>query len=326
MSPSDDDLSEILELATRAPSSHNTQPWRFVVAANQVALYADRDRALPVNDPDGRELVISCGAALLTLRVAAAHLGRATRVSVGPVRGDPDLLARVEFDDNLPPDGALADLHGAIARRQTCRGALSNDPVDPRVLEQFAQAAAAEGTSLHVLDARAQEPLAQLVEQGGKIQFGHRAWRRELASWMHRPGSVDGLRVPALALPVTRLVVSRLDVGSRAGRRDARLVRAAPVLLVLSTDVDGIPEWLHSGQALQRVLLVAAREGLSAGFLNQPCQVGGQLRSDLAGVVGVPAVPQVVLRIGVAIKPGAPTGRRPLREVAEFPAVTGAPA
>jgi nitroreductase len=82
--------------AVRAPSSHNTQPWRFRVDGDTVALYADRGRALPENDPDDRELVISCGAAL---RPAIA--ARRTR--------------RGAFARRPVPDGLLAALTGAAA-------------------------------------------------------------------------------------------------------------------------------------------------------------------------------------------------------------------
>jgi len=59
----------LLDAAILAPSSHNTQPWRFAVRERTIDLYADRTRALPVNDPDDRELTISrCGC----IRVDAA--------------------------------------------------------------------------------------------------------------------------------------------------------------------------------------------------------------------------------------------------------------
>lgn len=76
----DPSIRSMLEAAVRAPSSHNTQPWLFAVRPDGIALYADRTRALPVNDPHDRELTVSCGAALLQLRVAAAAAGRAVEV------------------------------------------------------------------------------------------------------------------------------------------------------------------------------------------------------------------------------------------------------
>ncbi|MGZ4520454.1 MAG: Acg family FMN-binding oxidoreductase, partial [Mycobacteriaceae bacterium] len=59
-----------LDVACRAPSVHNTQPWRWAIAEHSVHLFADGSRRLPVVDPDGREMTISCGAALHHARVA----------------------------------------------------------------------------------------------------------------------------------------------------------------------------------------------------------------------------------------------------------------
>ena len=72
--PGDGDAEEklafLLRDAVLAPSGHNTQPWLFRVDGDAVDLYADRTQALPVVDPEDRELTISCGAALFNLRVA----------------------------------------------------------------------------------------------------------------------------------------------------------------------------------------------------------------------------------------------------------------
>jgi nitroreductase len=84
----------LIHKAVRAPSSHNTQPWLFHVSESTISLYADRTRALPVNDPDDRELTISCGCALMNLRVAAAAEGLDVRIEALPVSDEPDLLAR----------------------------------------------------------------------------------------------------------------------------------------------------------------------------------------------------------------------------------------
>src|SRR6516225_8686290 len=57
----------LIATAARAPSVQNTQPWRFRVGDYVIELYADLGRKLKV-DPAGRELLISCGAALFGLR------------------------------------------------------------------------------------------------------------------------------------------------------------------------------------------------------------------------------------------------------------------
>ena len=96
-SDSTEQVRTLLKYAVLAPSSHNTQPWRFKVADNTVSLYADRARALPANDPDDRELTISCGCALMNLRVAAAHEGLGVTYEITPDPDDEDLLAVISF-------------------------------------------------------------------------------------------------------------------------------------------------------------------------------------------------------------------------------------
>lgn len=56
----------LIDAARCAPSVHNTQPWWFGTRGSTVTLHADSDRRLQVADPDGREMLISCGAALHT--------------------------------------------------------------------------------------------------------------------------------------------------------------------------------------------------------------------------------------------------------------------
>lgn len=113
-------IRSIVRLAVLAPSSHNTQPWRFRVLEDRIDLLADRTRALPVNDPFDRELVISCGAALLTLRAAATSAGVGAQVTVLPDATDIDWLARVELTAD-PADATLAGLAAFIERRRTYR-------------------------------------------------------------------------------------------------------------------------------------------------------------------------------------------------------------
>jgi hypothetical protein len=103
--------------APRAPSSHNTQPWRFRLTGTGVELYAERTRALPVNDPNDRELAISCGAALANLTVSAAHHGWRWAVELNPT-DDPDHLASVEL---TPADASGHQLWDAIRTRTTSR-------------------------------------------------------------------------------------------------------------------------------------------------------------------------------------------------------------
>lgn len=309
-------LLPLIEAATRAPSSHNTQPWLFRPRGREIDLLADRTRALPANDPDDRELTISCGCALFNLRVAAAAAGLAARVELLPDAADADLLARVLLEPASAPAPEAA-LMAQMGKRCTYRARFAATAIEPEALRSMTDAVLREGASLTVLDtADRRRAAAMLVAEGDAVQWADPRWRRELAAWMHPRRRGDGLSVPALAIPVAQLVVRTLDMGRAIAAKDRQLADESPVLVVVTTEDDNPRDWLIAGQALQRMLLVGVQRGLQASYLNQPVQVAA-LRSQLEQLTGRPGRAQVVLRIGrptVAL-PSAP--RRPLAEVVD---------
>lgn len=306
---------DLVGAALLAPSSHNTQPWRFRIAEDRIDLLADRARALPENDPQDRELRISCGCALASLRVAAAALGMAVRVQVLPDAARPDLLAAVGLDQGAVPDRDLIPLADCLPRRRTTRGALHPVTEVQSAAAPLQSAVRKEGCWLwEVADDAARRQVAELVAEGDRRQWSRPAWRRELAAWMRGPGGGDGLTVPGPLRPITRWIVRHFDLGRSVARKDAALATAAPLLFVLGTDGDGPRDHLAAGQALQRMLLVACGLGLHAGYLNQPVQEQG-LRSRLQALAGHAGHPQLLLRLGRPDRQLRPTPRRTLAGV-----------
>ncbi|MDB1087429.1 nitroreductase family protein [Streptomyces sp. ACA25] len=312
-----DPVPVLVGQAVRAPSSHNTQPWIFRRTDSGVTLHTDRSRALPVNDPAGRERVISAGAALLNLRVAALRHGLDALVEAFPDPADDSLLARVTLTERREPAPGDPDLYEAIARRHTCRRPFAARPVPEAVLRAAREAAEREGALMMPVPHGQRARVAALVEEGDRRQFATRAWRRELAFWMRPRRSGDGLAVPTALAPLLRTAFRSLDLGARTGACDAALVRAAPALLVITTDTDTRPAWLATGQALQRALLVLAAEGVLAGYANQPCQVGDPLRARLRDAVSGPdgGHPQLLLSAGYPRGKVSGSPRRPLADV-----------
>jgi len=310
-----DTRSRILNNAIRAPSSHNTQPWIFSLAGDDINLFADRTRALPANDPDDRELTISCGCALMALRVAAAGEGCGTRIALLPDKDDPDLLARITL--NGDPESGLAPLAPLLAQRQTYRKGFDGRPVPEDARDALIAAATAEGAWLvPVEDDADRHKAADLVARGDEEQWGDPAWRRELAAWMHPRRTGDGLTLPWLTIPVAQLVVRSFDMGNGVAARDGELAEHSPLLAVLGTDGDTVADWLVTGQALQNLLLTGVHAGLQGSYLNQPVQVS-RLRPELGKLAGKPGHPQILLRMGYPeeILPLSP--RRRLKEVVE---------
>ena len=311
--PAPSDLDALLEVAVRAPSLLNSQPWRFVVSGTGVLLFADRERQLSALDPDGRELTMSCGAALYYLRVAARHAGWAPGVLPFP-GGDADLLAAVTFEPTAPPSDD--DRHyRALFARHTNRRPFADAPVPLPVLVELAQAAAAEGASLAILDTQDEkDALADLVRDGVLTQGSDREVTADIERWLRPDGDPrpDGVRDGVQGI-WDRHAAMRTPPSSVAAYK-SRLIRETPAALVLTTDGDTEADWLAAGQALARVLVTAADHGLAASYANEPVEVDA-LRSRVSSLVGG-QVSQAVFRVGAPqVEPA--TSRRGVRDVVD---------
>ncbi|WP_080408194.1 Acg family FMN-binding oxidoreductase [Burkholderia ubonensis] len=320
--PLDDQLRSLLRYAVLAPSSHNSQPWRFIVDGNTIAVCADRLRALPVVDPFDRELIISCGAALLNLRVALVHAGFAHMIGTFPSDVDPDLLALVRVCDDGYADASLGALFDAIPERVTTRAPFAADPVPGALQRELVEAGTAEGVDVGCVESLARRAqIAELVADADRQQFADPRFRRELASWVDPRRRVDGMPafaagVPALldyATPIVTTAVRTFDLGHGLAALHHQLVGASPLLVCIASARDDRDAWLAAGQALERMLLVAARAGYTASYLNQPIETAA-LRKQLAHLFDLGGEPQLLLRVGRG--PHAPhSPRRPLDEV-----------
>jgi len=309
-------VEELVAAAVLAPSSHNTQPWLFELHEGEVDLHADRIRSLPVNDPDDRELTISCGCALRNLELAAGEHGLTPTVSVLPDDGWPDLLARVRLEPSS--DGTYSDWSAARTARRTTRDPFEADRVDDGTAGELAASVEAFGVTAHLVEGEERDLLADLVAEGDRVQFADPHWRRELASWMHPRRHGEGLVVPEIVGLATRAVVSAFDLGRSTASKDHDLLADAPVVIVLATDHDDAAAWLDTGRALQQLLLLATSYGMQAGYLNQPCQVAS-LRGRLQQLVPDRRYPQVVLRLGPLAEQLPATPRREVDDVVITP-------
>ncbi|MEV0584532.1 nitroreductase family protein [Nonomuraea sp. NPDC050310] len=317
-----DALHAAVEAARWAPSVHNTQPWTFAVAGEEISLRADTERKLRIGDADGRELLVSCGAALFTLRTALACQGYEPAVRVAPDPDRPSLLALVRPVDAIEADEHTRLLGEQIKLRRTHRAGFTTLPVPDRLVDMLTRQAAAEGARLVPF----REPpelaiVAGVTRAAQGAQSRDRLSALEVSRWARPPGSSRTDGVPARAYPreATRGGFAQRDYarGHDWGyTADQRLSDSAGVVALLTTTGDAREDWLAAGQALQRILLHAAAYGLSAAFHTQALEFP-LLRAFLSAELCDQAHPQMIMRLGFTFDDT--TGvRRPLSEVLEI--------
>lgn len=306
--------------AVWAPSVHNTQPWRFVADGRRLSLYADADRGLPVADPDGRELMISCGAALLNTRLALRSLGYLPETRVLPDPDQPALVARVSWSQRAPADEFEQRLASQIRRRRTHRGAFDVEPLPYDTLAALRGSAQRDGAALRIVadDGRRAALAAVVAEAEHQLRLdGPRI--RELARWAPAPGSARGDGVPAGSYPAR----AERTVPYFPGRdfahghgwgmpplSSARAPRTTGVVGLLTTVGDRPVDWVNAGQALQRILLTASICGAAVALHSQPAELPW-LREFIRTRLSDGAYPHLVLRIGMVTQAATSVRRDP---------------
>lgn len=332
-----DRIDGLLATAARAPSILNTQPWLFKVSRYTIELYSDPRRKLRA-DVTGREMLISCGAALFGLRLAVRSIGYLPVVRLLP---DPDshrLLATVRLGAKAPMAEAERRMFEALPHRHTHRGPFTPVPLPRGLLIGLQHDAVAERAELALIDrAVAHEQLASIVAQAARNQNLQNESRADVRQWVREPGTSarDGVPAQAFAARPMRQPENGTDqpAGQQAERwqpgwfpqRDLDLGRGIGLLppdgpppaatAVLMTPGDTKADWIRAGQALHRLLAHAAMNWVFASLNSQPFEAA-PIREMIRARLGLTGSPQLIMQLGVA-RVAPATARRPPADLIE---------
>ena len=304
-------LTFLLNYAVLAPSSHNSQPWKFNVTNDRILVFADKSRRLQVADPDQRELYISLGCALENLIVAADHFGYNSTVAY--FSGGEDLVAEVVLQQAANSSGDPR-LFSAILSRQTNR-----NPYEPRAiseidLETIKSLSSDADVSIFITsDPGVKKGFQDLVVQANGIQYSDAKFKSELGHWL----GLGVMGPTGVQAKMAQLAVVFLDVGPEQSKKDAELINSTPYLGFLSTAKNDSISSLKAGRVLERFWLTASALGVSMHPMSQALEVGetkANLTKLLPAESGMMQVQQA-FRLGYAKPGGAHSTRRPLQEV-----------
>ena len=317
---SQDLLHEAACVACRAPSIANSQPWLWRINNDVLELRCDPSRQLPVADPYGQLMVISCGVVVHHATVVLAMLRAGVAVERVNDAADPVLLARLRLTG--PHAVTAEDMrmhHGLRTRRTDRRPFRGTGPLPASVIELLRDVAAPFGVATHVFDPQQVDFLANAAREAAHIHAKNQSYRNEMATWTtyRNTGTRDGVP-PTVAVPqVPRTVpVPNFAPDSQplleVGPGDDRYT----TYLAFATETDTKTDWLRTGEAVSAVLLTATTLGIASSVLSEVVEVPGA-RALLHALVAPAGFPQLTLRLGLnASGPEPPpTPRRPCSEV-----------
>ncbi|MBI4165279.1 MAG: Tat pathway signal protein [Acidobacteria bacterium] len=312
------DYVPLVQYATLAASSHNTQPWKFKLEPGRIVILPDLSRRCPAVDPDDHHLYASLGCAAENLLLAAEAAG---------LKGHHSYLAsgssvQVNFEETTPSRSALFE---AIPRRQCSRAEYDGTALSNEQLRRLEEAGRGDGVSLLLLTAKKQkEQVAEYVAQSNTAQFGDSAWAQELKTWIRFNArdavhTGDGLYGPVMGSPdvprwLGRLFMRLAFSAKRQNRKDIAHIRSSAAIAVFISEADDKPHWIEAGRCYERLALQAAALDLRTAFINQPVEVP-TLRPQFGGFLGIGnRRPDLVVRIGQG--PEMPRSlRRPVEQV-----------
>lgn len=312
-----DPTARLVYYARMAPSTHNSQPWKFTVQDGAIGLFADLSRWLKAADPARRELYLSLGCALETMLIAGDFTGLGVEIEYFPVENDDTYICSTRYKADAPRrDYPAGSLLSVVARRHTSHRPFEAVPIGEGDLTLVANACDGEDVAIHFsTTASERSALIDLLDATEAALFGDAAYRSDLARWIGSGAAGAGW----LKAKLTQFAIEHRDAAKLA-HTDAELLASAPVIAVLSTVHNRRIDEVRAGQAYARAALNAENHGLRT----QPFSALTANRAARDGVKRIVSLgnryPQLVFRLGRAAAPSSRTPRRALADVLVAPA------
>ena len=301
-------LLEIIEDAGKAPSGHNTQPWKFEAGQDRIILKPDFNRRLKVVDADNHALFISLGCALENLVLSAKAHGFNTSITYK--LNDP--VIKIIVDLTPAKDVEKDGLYDFIQQRQSTRSEYKSAPVEQAVLHQLMEESRNEGVDVIFITEKTEiKALEPLILEANELQFNNKQFLDELVQWIRfSKGEAeekrDGIWSASMGMPSTNRFLGRIImknfVSSRSeAKRWKNLIKKSSGFALFIVKEHTKANWVKLGRSFQRFALKSTQLGIKHAHVNMPCEevsVRQKLIKHLA--IGDAKQPLLLVRFGYA--------------------------
>lgn len=293
-----DKLFFLIGFGILAPSTHNTQPWRFRVKDDKVLIYANSERELPVGDRDKRFLYFSLGAAMENILIAGKHYNFLFETSYPKSLGEPIVLT-AKIGDIVDSEELIYHIVNRISNRHIFKDILPEERVLKLVGDMREEGARVD----IVMGGEQKERLVDLIKRTTHSVMSEPSFRKELAGYVKTniTGSKFGMPAYVMGVPtvislLVPTVLKYVDVESFKTKKQEGAMNA-PVFGVISTEEDALKDWVKAGQLFQKIALLATKYGLSTHPMAAPLHTETGYR-ELQSIINTNFRPQFLFRLG----------------------------
>lgn len=282
---------ELVQAAILAPSSHNTQPWKFHLEEKSISIFPDFSRRCPAVDPDDHHLFVSLGCATENLVLAALARGEMAEPFI-----DLDKNKKIEIH-LMPTKANERELFKAISSRQCTRTEFNGKALSIDELNQLANAGNGIGVFCHIFTEKAAlEKILEFVVQGNTEQMNDPSFVSELKSWIrfnsqqaHEFG--DGLYSattgsPSIPTWLGKVIFSKIFSAKNENDKYSKQIRSSAGIAVFTSEKNDIKHWIEVGRCYERFALKATAMNVRNAMINQPLEVKA-IRPVISNYLGI---------------------------------------
>jgi len=273
------EIISIIEDAAKAPSGHNTQPWKFEIGENQVIIKPNFERRLKVVDADDHALFISLGCALENLILSAKAQHFSPKVNFNFLNSKNDIIVDLPKSSDVRKD----ILYEFIQSRQSTRTPYDSNPIDKSLLDQMAEEVINEQVDMiFITDKDKIKELEPFIIEGSNLQFYNKDFINELISWIRFSkkeveNKRDGIWSASMGMPTVgrfmgNIVMKKFISAKSEARRWRKLIAKSAGFALFIVKSNSKENWIRLGQSFQRFGLKATQLNIKHAHVNMPCE------------------------------------------------------